>query len=127
LGARFEEQFWGVAPPPVPEGALAAGTPVSGGRATGRARVLSSMEEAHRLEPGDVLVAVTTLPPWSCLFARAAAVVADTGGALSHCAVVAREWGTPAISGTGSGTSTIPEGALVTVDGDAGVVYPAST
>ena len=125
LGGRFEGQFWGVPPPELPAGALAAGTPVSPGRATGRARVLRSIEEASRLEPGDVLVTVTTQPPWSSLFARAAAVVTDTGGALSHCAVVAREWGVPAVCGTGSGSETIPDGALVTVDADAGVIYPA--
>jgi phosphohistidine swiveling domain-containing protein len=123
--ARFNAQFWGAPPPPVPEGALAAGVTVSPGRATGRARILRSIEEAARLEPGDVLVAVTTQPPWSSIFARACAIVTDTGGALSHCAVVAREWGIPAICGTGSGTAAIADGALVTVDADAGVVYPA--
>lgn len=123
--ARFNDQFWGTPPPPLPAGAIAAGTTVSPGRATGRARVIRSIEEAARLEPGDVLVAVTTQPPWSSLFARAAAIVTDTGGALSHCAVVAREWGIPAICGTGSGSATIPDGATVTVDADAGAVYPA--
>jgi phosphohistidine swiveling domain-containing protein len=123
--ARFNAQFWGTPPPPVPEGALAAGTTVSPGRATGRARILRSIDEAAKLQPGDVLVAVTTQPPWSSIFARACAIVTDTGGALSHFAVVAREWGIPAICGTGSGTTSIPDGAMVTVDADAGVVYPA--
>lgn len=123
--ARFNDQFWGAPPPPVPAGALAAGATVSPGRATGRARIIRSIDEAARLELGDVLVAVTTQPPWSSLFARAAAIVTDTGGALSHCAVVAREWGIPAICGTGDGSTTIPDGAIVTVDADAGVVYPA--
>lgn len=125
LAGRFEAQFWGSPPPELPPGAVAAGAPASPGRAVGRARILRSLAEGSRLEPGDVLVAVTTMPPWSSLFARAGAIVTDTGGALSHCAVVAREWNVPCVCGTGTGTSTIPDGALVTVDGDTGVVYLA--
>ena len=62
----------------------------SPGKATGTARVLTSLADAHRLQPRDVLVAATTAPPWTPLFATVAAVVSDTGGILSHCAVVAR-------------------------------------
>ena len=69
-----------------------------------------------------MLVAATTAPPWTPLFATAAAVVSDTGGILSHCAVVAREYGIPAVVGTGNATARIPDGHLVEVDGDAGVV-----
>lgn len=96
-----------------------AGSP---GTVTGRARVLSSLAEAHRLEPGDVLVTSSTSPPWTPLFAVASAVVTDTGGILCHCAVVAREYGIPAVVGARGATGRIPDGAEVEVDGDAGVV-----
>jgi pyruvate,water dikinase len=84
--------------------------------------VLRSLAEADRLRPGDVLVAPTTAPPWTPLFATAAAVVTDTGGILSHCAVVAREYGIPAVVGAGTATARIADGQVVEVDGDAGVV-----
>ncbi|MDA1258802.1 MAG: PEP-utilizing enzyme, partial [Chloroflexi bacterium] len=68
------------------------------------------------------LVAPTTSPPWTPLFRTASAVVTDAGGVLSHCAVVAREYGIPAVVGTGIGTKRIKDGQRVRVDGDAGVV-----
>ena len=73
-----------------------------------RARVIRSIAEAGALQPGDILVAETTAPPWTPLFATAAAVVTDTGGILSHCAVVAREYGIPAVVGTGDATAAHP-------------------
>jgi phosphohistidine swiveling domain-containing protein len=94
----------------------------SPGKATGPARVLHSLSDARRLRPHDVLVVDTTAPPWTPLFATAAAVVSDTGGILSHCAVVAREYGIPAVVGTGNATSRITDGQLIEVDGDAGIV-----
>ncbi len=98
------------------------GTSGSPGTARGPARVVRSLAEAGRLQPGDVLVAETTAPPWTPLFATAAAIVTDTGGVLSHCAVVAREYGIPAVVGTGAATATIEDGQLIEVDGDAGLV-----
>ena len=74
------------------------------------------------MQPGDVLVAPATLPPWTPLFATAAAVVTDAGGILSHCAVVAREYRIPAVVGTGTATTTIRDGQMVEVDGTRGVV-----
>lgn len=68
------------------------------------------------------MVCEMTLPPWVPLFALAAAVVADTGGELSHCAIVAREFAIPAVVGTLTGTRTIPDGARVRVDGTKGLV-----
>ncbi len=97
----------------------AAGSP---GKARGRARVIRSIAEAGKLETGDILVAETTAPPWTPLFASAAAVVTDTGGVLSHCAVVAREYGIPAVVGVGVATATIRDGQMIEVNGDAGVV-----
>jgi pyruvate,water dikinase len=91
-------------------------------------QVVRSLAEANKLQPGDILVTETTAPPWTPLFGTAAAVVTDAGGILSHCAVVAREYGIPAVVGTGLATATLRDGQLVEVDGDAGVVHiePAS-
>jgi pyruvate,water dikinase len=74
------------------------------------------------LQPGEVLVCRATTPAWTPLFGVAGAVVTNAGGALSHTAIVAREFGIPAVLGTQNGTSFIPDGATVTVDGTAGVV-----
>jgi pyruvate,water dikinase len=78
--------------------------------------------EADRLQPGDILVARTTAPPWTPLFATAAAIVTDTGGILSHSAIVAREYGIPAVVGTALATTLIQDGQTIEVDGDNGVV-----
>jgi phosphohistidine swiveling domain-containing protein len=94
----------------------------SAGMARGPARVIRSLAEAGRLQPGDVLVARATQPPWTPLFATAAAVVTDNGGVLSHTAVVAREFRIPAVVGTGRATSTFSDGQLLEVGGSAGTV-----
>ena len=66
---------------------------------------------------GDVLVAKLTTPAWTPLFARAAAIVTDVGGPLSHGSIVAREYGIPAVLGTGNATQLIQDGQTITVDG----------
>ena len=68
------------------------------------------------------MVCEMTLPPWTPLFSTVSAVVADTGGILSHCAIVAREYRIPCVVGTGVGTVTIKDGQTVTVDGSKGIV-----
>ena len=98
------------------------GVPASPGRATGIARIIRDLEEFNRLQPGDVLVAPVTTPAWTPLFARAAAVVTDTGGIGSHSSIVAREYGIPAVIGTGDSTARLRDGQVVTVDGNAGLV-----
>ena len=70
--------------------------------------------------PGDVLVAVTTTPAWTPLFAMASAVVTDIGGPLSHSSIVAREYGIPAVMATGVATRRIHTGQVITVDGATG-------
>jgi pyruvate,water dikinase len=98
-----------------------AGSP---GTYTGAARVVRSLAEAiDDLEEGEVMVCEMTLPPWVPMFSIAGAVVSDVGGVLSHAAIVAREFGLPAVVGTNDGTSVIKTGQTVTVDGNAGVVY----
>jgi phosphoenolpyruvate synthase/pyruvate phosphate dikinase len=98
------------------------GLPGSAGVARGTARVIHSLAEAGKLQPGDVLVAISTEPPWTPLFATASAIVTDSGGVLSHSAVVAREYRIPAVVGTGMATTTFKDGQLLEVDGNAGTV-----
>ncbi|MBL4847384.1 MAG: hypothetical protein JKY65_17840 [Planctomycetes bacterium] len=102
-------------------GGLIEGVGVSSGIAVGRARVLSSMDEAQRLAPGDILVARVINGAWTPLFHLAGGIVAEVGGVLSHGAIVAREYGIPAVFGAG-GASAIQDGALIRVDGDLGLV-----
>jgi pyruvate,water dikinase len=96
-----------------------AGSP---GVARGTARVVRSLAGAGNVAPGDILVAETLSSSWTPLFAVVAGVVTDTGGILGHAAVVAREYGIPAVLGTDLGTSSIRDGQLVEVDGSQGIV-----
>ncbi|MFC5061828.1 PEP/pyruvate-binding domain-containing protein [Actinomycetospora atypica] len=105
-----------------PAGQELTGRAGSSGTATGVARVLRGQEDFGAMQPGEVLVARMTTPAWTPLFARAAAVVTDIGGPLSHSSIVAREYGIPAVLGTGSATERIRTGDRVRVDGDAGTV-----
>lgn len=98
------------------------GNPGSRGVVTGPARVARTLEEATAVQPGDILIAVTTMPAWTPLFGIAAAVVTEMGGPLSHCAIVAREYGIPAVVGAHGATRSIADGQRVTVDGGRGVV-----
>ena len=98
------------------------GEGTSPGRVAGTARVLHGPEDFDQMQPGDILVAKFTTPAWTPLFARAAAIVTDIGGQLSHGSIVAREYGIPAVMGTGVATKRIERGQRVTVDGDAGTV-----
>ena len=94
----------------------------SAGKVTAPARVLHGPEDFGQMRPGEVLVAGTTTPAWTPLFAMAAAVVTDIGGPLSHGSIVAREYGIPAVMGTGVATKRIQNGQMITVDGSAGLV-----
>ncbi len=98
------------------------GVPTSAGKATGPARIVRGPEDFEQMHPGDVLVAGITTPAWTPLFAMAAAVVTDIGGPLSHGSIVAREYGIPAVMGTGVATKRIQDGQLITVDGSSGTV-----
>jgi pyruvate,water dikinase len=98
------------------------GLPGSAGVAQGRVRVLASPEEGAQLQPGEILVAVTTNVGWTPLFPRLAAVVTDVGAPLSHAAIVARELGIPAVVGCFNATTSLKTGDLVRVDGAQGAV-----
>jgi len=104
------------------KGDVIKGVAASPGKATGTARVLRGPDDFSQMKPGDVLVAPITTPAWTSLFAMASAIVTDVGGPLSHGSIVAREYGIPAVLGTGVATRRIPDGQTITVDGSAGTV-----
>jgi phosphohistidine swiveling domain-containing protein len=98
------------------------GAGTSAGQVTASACVLHGPEDFDRMQPGCVLVAGITTPAWTPLFTMAVAVVTDIGGPLSHGSIVAREYGIPAVMGTGVATKRIQSGQTITVDGTAGTV-----
>jgi pyruvate,water dikinase len=98
------------------------GVGASAGVVTGAAYVLHGPEDFDQMKQGGILVAKMTTPAWTPLFAMAGAVVTDIGGPLSHGSIVAREYGIPAVLGTGAATHVIKTGQVITVDGDAGQV-----
>ncbi len=100
----------------------AVGIPASPGRATGPARIVRGLDDFDRVQPGDVLVAPLTAPAWTPLFDRVVAVVTDTGGVAAHASIVAREYGLPAVVGTGDATARFHDGEVLEVDGSAGIV-----
>jgi rifampicin phosphotransferase len=105
----------------------AAGTTLSGvaaapGTYEGPARVVLDESGLDRIEPGDVLVCPITSPVWSMVFPSLGGLVCDAGGILSHPAIIAREFGIPAVVGTGSATATVTDGQVVRVDGTEGRV-----
>jgi pyruvate,water dikinase len=103
------------------------GTATGPGRVMAVARVIHRPEEFERLGRGEILVAHATTPAWTPLFALAGGLVTDLGGALSHGSIVAREYGIPAVMGTGNATERIWDGQVITVDGTQGRVYLGGT
>jgi len=103
-------------------GTVFTGLPSSPGRVTGIARVLYSPQEGARLQPGEILVAPSTDPGWTPLFLLASGLVMETGGYLSHGAIVAREYGIPAVLNVHLATQRIPDGSPILLDGAQGVV-----
>ncbi|MBH5333331.1 phosphoenolpyruvate synthase [Streptomyces pactum] len=103
-----------------PAGAL-PGLPVSAGTVEGRARVVLDMTQAD-LEPGDILVTAYTDPSWSPLFVGIAGLVTEVGGLMTHGAVIAREYGLPAVVGVERATSLIPDGRRIRVHGTDGYI-----
>ena len=99
------------------------GVPASPGRASGRARLVLRPEEAIRLQRGDVLVTRATDPGWTPVFPLVSGLVLEVGGQLSHGAIVAREYGIPAVLNVSGAMNSIREGQIVTVDGTSGRVY----
>jgi pyruvate,water dikinase len=104
------------------DGALVRGIGASGGVHRGRARVVKTIDDVSDLEDGDILVTVTTSEAFNCAIALVDAIVTEHGGMLSHAAILAREYGIPAVVGTRDCTSRITDGAVIEVDGTAGEV-----
>jgi len=98
------------------------GFAASNGVVEGPARLVKSVQEISRLQPGDILVCQVTNPTWTPVFQKIAAAVSDIGGSMSHAAIVAREFGLPAVVGTGNATARIRDGQRIRVDGGRGVV-----
>lgn len=120
------EQTWNAGPAEgseiAAEGAVIQGISGSPGIARGAVRIIDNPNGFGRLQKGEVLVCRFTDPVWTPLFSVACAVVCDTGGPLSHAAIVAREYGMPAVLGTRNATTSLKDGDVVTVDGSKGTV-----
>ena len=115
-------RFFGTPPQESADPEVLKGHAGSPGVARGVARVARSLSEAQNVRRGEILVAAMTAPSWTPLFGTVAAVVTDTGGVLSHSAVVAREYGIPAVVGTLRATALVHDGQIIEVDGAAGTV-----
>jgi rifampicin phosphotransferase len=105
---------------------LVRGIAASGGTYRGRVRVITSVEQLHKLQSGEVLVCPSTCAAWMMVFHRAGALVTDFGGALTHTSIVAREHRLPAVVGTHCATATLVDGEEVIVDGTLGTVTRVS-
>jgi pyruvate,water dikinase len=115
-------KFYGVPGSSSRDGDLIVGTGASAGEVTALARVVRGPDDFARVSAGEVLVCTTTTPAWTPLFSSLAGLVTDTGGILCHAAVVAREYGLPAVVGADVATREVPDGALVRIDGTTGEV-----
>jgi pyruvate, water dikinase len=98
------------------------GYAASPGEVEGEARVVRSADQLDEVQPGEVLVCTITSPAWAPIFSKIAATVTDIGGIMSHAAIVSREYGLPAVVGTGTATSRIKTGQRIKVDGSTGMV-----
>jgi phosphohistidine swiveling domain-containing protein len=105
-----------------PTGTVLRGFAVSPGRVSAPASVIHSPDDFSRMEADTILVCPTTTPAWTPLFSQARGLVTDVGGVLAHGSIVAREFGIPAVLGTGEASTRISHGQLITVDGDGGPV-----
>jgi pyruvate,water dikinase len=121
--------LWGVTTERVQEwarqddgGAELTGAAAAPGLVEGIARVIASTEDLADLQDGEILVCGSTSPAWAPIFPKIRATVTDVGGVMSHAAIVCREYGLPAVVGTGRATSRIRSGQTIRVDGSAGVV-----
>ena len=98
------------------------GVPVSPGTITAPASLIKTPADFDQMRPGSILVCPMTNPAWTPLFAHASGLVTDMGGILGHGSIVAREYGIPAVVGTGTSTVRIKHGQMISVDGNTGTV-----
>ena len=122
LGTRAMGRFFGTPPAPSTDASVMVGTGGSAGTVTAPAYVARTLEDATGVPAGHVLVTVTTTPHWTPLFGIVAAIVTETGGPLSHSAIVAREYAIPAVVGAFGATQRIATGETITVDGAKGTI-----
>jgi rifampicin phosphotransferase len=118
----FDMSVWETQRRNEPAGAVLRGFAVSPGLVSAPASVIRSPDDFLEMEPGTILVCSTTTPAWTPLFSQARGLVTDVGGVLAHGSIVAREYGIPAVLGTGIATTRIRSGQTIRVDGDAGTV-----
>jgi pyruvate,water dikinase len=121
IGAAFGN-LAGQADVEVSPAQIVKGFPVSAGSYEGIARLIQSPADFQRLQAGDVLITKNTSASFNVVLPMLGAIVTDRGGQLSHAAIVAREYGIPALVSTGNATRVIPDGARVRVDGETGTV-----
>lgn len=114
------EEWLGV--DPAEAGGQLRGVAASPGKVTGRARVITESSQLYEVEQGDILVCRVTAPSWAPVFTRISAAISDVGGMMAHTAIISREYGLPAVVGTGFATTTIRTGDLIEVDGNNGTV-----
>ena len=98
------------------------GMAASPGKVEGRARVIFDPERLNELQPGEILITRVTAPSWGPVFGKIKATVTDIGGMMSHAAIICREYGLPAVTGTGSASTAIKTGDYIMVDGSTGKV-----
>ena len=98
------------------------GVAASGGKVTGRARVVITSDDLHEVEEGEILVCRITAPSWAPVFSKIVAAVSDIGGIMAHTSIVSREYGLPAVVGTGFATQRIQTGQMIEVNGNDGIV-----
>ncbi len=99
------------------------GMAASSGKVEGLARVINGPDELGSLQQGEILVTRVTAPSWAPVFGKIKATVTDIGGMMSHAAIVCREYGLPAVTGTGSASTTIKTGDRISVNGSTGEVF----
>jgi pyruvate,water dikinase len=99
------------------------GFPAAPGETEGVARVLVDVSRIGEVQPGEILVCRTTAPSWGPVFSKIKAVVTDVGGMMCHSSIVSREYGIPAVTGTGNSTKVVKTGDVIKVVGDKGVVH----
>lgn len=127
----FTVMLWGITTETIQEwlgadsggnGSEVRGVPGAPGVVEGTAKVILSVSDLDQIEPDDILVCPVTAPAWGPVFGTIKATVSDIGGVMSHAAIVSREYGLPAVVGTGTGTQKVSSGDRIRVDGDSGVV-----
>jgi pyruvate,water dikinase len=121
LGSRFAQRREAITGTQILKG-----VPCGGTTTTGTARVIKDINDVHRLRPGDILVTAYTDPAWTAVFSKISGVITETGGILSHAAVVSREYGLPCILVVKNATSVIQDGGKITMNCDTGEILTAN-